>query len=58
MECNTSTVCEGKVGTLVEQKLITKAAAKQTYLLTRNLNLIQIESMTQSSCIYHADRLF
>jgi len=34
MEYNTSTVRGGKVGTQVQQKLITKAAAKQTYLLT------------------------
>jgi len=34
MEYNTSTVRGGKVGTQVQQKLTTKAAAKQTYLLT------------------------
>ena len=46
MENNTSTVWEGKVGTQDQQKLITKAAAKQTYLLTTKtyLDLIQIET--------------
>jgi len=45
MEYNTSTVWGGKVGTQLQQKLITKAAAKQTYLLTTKnyLDLIQIE---------------
>jgi len=45
MEYNTSTVWEGKVGTNVQQKLITKAAAKQIYLLRTKtyLDLIQIE---------------
>jgi len=45
MEYNTSTVWAGKVGTQVQQKLITKSAAKQTYLLTTKnlLSLIQIE---------------
>jgi len=55
MEYNTSTVSGGKVGTQVQQKLITKAAAKQTYLSTTkkllrpysNKLLIQIEILIQ-----------
>ena len=61
MEYNTSTVWGGKVGTQVQQKLITTAAAKQTYLLTTK-NLLRpysnrifsvIQSLVSSFSVIH-----
>ena len=51
MEFNTSTVGGGKVGTQVQQKLIAKAAAKQTYLLTTK-NLLRPYSNRICTCTY------